>query len=133
MPVDADAVNRWFDQYLDVFAACARGDREIPSLLGYYGVPLILTTDDGVTALMTDDEAAAVMQSQIDGLRAMGYHHTVVLHSQVIVLNSTSALYRGTMSRRSADDSEIGCPAITYLVTVDDAGPRITVLAVQGQ
>jgi hypothetical protein len=133
MSVDADAVNRWFDQYLDVFAACARGDREISSLLGYYGVPLILTTDDGVTALMTDDEAAAVMQSQIDGLRAMGYHHTVVLHSQVIVLNSTSALYRGTMSRRNADESEIGCPAITYLVTDDVAGLRIAVLAVQGQ
>jgi hypothetical protein len=133
MSVDADAVNRWFDQYLGVFAACARGDREISSLLGYYGVPLVLTTDDGVTTLMTDDEAAAVMQSQIDGLRAMGYHHTVVLHSQVIVLNATSALYRGTMSRRNADDSEIGCPAITYLITDDVAGLRIAVVAVQGQ
>jgi hypothetical protein len=133
MSVDADAVNRWFNQYLDVFAACARGDSEISSLLGYYGIPLILTTDDGVTVLMTADEEAAVMQGQIDGLRAMGYHHTVVVHSQVMVLNSTSALYRGTMSRRNAGDSEIGCPAITYLVTDDDAGLRITVLAVQGQ
>ena len=103
------------------------------ALLAFYGVPLILTTDDGVTTLMTDDEAAAVMQSQIDGLRAMGYHHTVVLHSEVIVLNSTSALYRGTLSRRNADDSEIGCPAITCLVTDDVAGLRIALLAAQGQ
>jgi hypothetical protein len=133
MPVDADAVGRWFDEYLDTFAACARGDREMSALLGYYGVPLIVTSDDGVITLMTDDEAAAVMQSQVDGLRAMGYHHTVVLHSEVAVLNSTSALYRSTLSRRNADDAEIGCPAITYLVTEDVAGLRIALLAAQGQ
>jgi hypothetical protein len=133
MPVDADAVGRWFDEYLDTFAACARGDREMGALLAFYGVPLILTTDDGVTTLMTDDEAAAVMQSQIDGLRAMGYHHTVALHSEVTVLNSTSALYRSTLSCRSADDTEIGSPAITYLVTEDVASLRIAVLAAQGQ
>lgn len=133
MSVDADVVGRWFDEYFDAFAACTRGDREMGALLAFYGVPLILTTDDGVTTLMTDDEAAAVMQSQIDGLRAMGYHHTVVLHSEVIVLNSTSALYRGTLSRRNADDSEIGCPAITCLVTDDVAGLRIALLAAQGQ
>jgi hypothetical protein len=133
MPVDANAVGRWFDEYLDTFAACARGDREMSALLGYYGVPLIVTSDDGVITLMTDDEAAAVMQSQVDGLRAMGYHHTVVLHSEVAVLNSTSALYRSTLSRRNADDAEIGCPAITYLVTEDVAGLRIALLAAQGQ
>jgi hypothetical protein len=133
MPLHADAVSRWFDDYLDTFAACARGDREMSALLGYYSVPLIVTSDDGVIALMTDDEAAAVLQSQIDGLRAMGYHHTVVLHTEVTVLNSTSALYRGTLSRRNADDAEIGCPAITYLVTDDVAGLRIALLAAQGQ
>lgn len=133
MPVDADAVNRWFDEYLEVFAACTRGDQEMSALLGYYGVPLILTTDDGVTTLMTDDEAAAMMQGQSDGLRAMGYHHTVVLHAEVTVLNSTSAIYRSTLSGRTADNAEIGCPAITYLVTEDVAGLRIALLAVQGQ
>jgi hypothetical protein len=133
MPVDAGAVNRWFDDYLDTYAACARGDREMAALLAHYGVPLILTTDDGVTTLMTDDEAAAVMQSQVDGLRAMGYHHTELLHSEVSVLNSTSALFRGTMSRRNSDDAEIGRPSITYLVTEDVASLRIAVLAAQGQ
>jgi hypothetical protein len=133
MPVDAEAVGRWFDEYFDIFGACARGDRELSALLGYYGVPLILTTDDGVTTLMTDDEAAAVIQSLIDGLRAMGYHHTVVLHPEVTVLNSTSALYRCTLSRRNDGDAEIGCPAITYLVTDDVAGLRIVLLAAQGQ
>jgi len=62
MPVDSYVVNRWFDEYFDTFEACARGDRDMSELLSNYGVPLILTTDDGVTTLMTDDEAAAVIQ-----------------------------------------------------------------------
>jgi hypothetical protein len=133
MPVDSHAVNRWFDSYFATFSACARGDQDMSALLSHYGVPLILTTDDGVTTLMTDDEAAAVMQSLVDGLRANGYHHTEVLHSEVSVLNSTSAIYRGSMSRRDADGAEIGSPTITYLVTDDVAGLRIVVLASQGQ
>ena len=103
------------------------------ALLSLYGVPLILTSDDGVSTLMTDDEAAAVLQSLADGLRANGYHHTEVLHSEVSVLNSTSAIYRGSMSRRNVDGAEIGSPTITYLVTDDIAGLRIVLLATQGQ
>jgi hypothetical protein len=133
MPVDANAVNRWFDEYFETFSACARGDRDMSELLSHYGLPLILTTDDGVTTLMTDDEAAAVMQSLVDGLRANGFHHTVVLHSEVSVLNATSAIYRGSMSRRSADGGEISTLTITYLVTDDVAGLRVVVLATQGQ
>ena len=62
------------------------------ALLGCYGFSLIVSNDDGVILLMTDDEAAAVVQSLIDGLRTMGYHHTVVLHPEVTVLNLTLAL-----------------------------------------
>lgn len=133
MSVDADAVSRWFDEYLDTFAACARGDREMAALLGCFGVPMIVTSDDGVIALMTDDEAAAVLQSQVDGLRALGFDHSDVLHSEVTVLNSTSALYRGTLSRRNVDGGEIDCPTITYAVTEGPAGLRIALLAAQGQ
>jgi hypothetical protein len=133
MPVDAAAVDRWFDDYMDTYAACMRGDRELSALLGCYGVPMILTSDEGVILLMTDDEAAALMQSQADALRAQGYHHTVVLHSDVTVVNSASALYRASLSRRDADGAEVGCPTITYLVTEDAAGLRIAVLAAHGQ
>ena len=131
MPVDTDVVNRWFREYFDTFDACTRGDRDMSELLSHYGVPLILTSDDGVTTLMTDDEAAAVMQSLVDGLRANGYHHTDVLHSEVSLLNSVSALYRGTLSRRNGDGEEFDCPTVTFLVTDDVAGLRIAVLARQ--
>ena len=133
MPFDAEATDRWIGDYLHTFAACARGECDMTSLLGHFGVPMIITTDEGVVTLMTDDEAAAVMQSQVDGLRALGYHHTQVVHSKVSVLNATSALFRATLSRRNADGGEIDCPTITYLVTDDVAGPRIVVLASHGQ
>ena len=133
MSLDAATVNRWIDEYLEAFAACTRGDRDMSVLLGRYGVPLIITTDDGVITLMTDDEAAAVMQSLVDGLRANGYDHTDVLHSEVSVVNSTSALYRCTLSRRNRDGTEIGRPTITYLLTDDVAGLRIVLLATHGQ
>ena len=133
MSLDAATVNRWIDEYLEAFAACTRGDRDMSVLLSRYGVPLIITTDDGVITLMTDDEAAAVMQSLADGLRANGYDHTDVLHSEVSVLNSVSALYRGTLSRRNRDGGEIDCPTITYLLTDDVAGLRIVLLAPPGR
>jgi hypothetical protein len=133
MPLDAAAVSSWIGRYLGTFAACARGEGDMASLLGHFGVPMIVTSDEGVVTLMTDDEAAAVMQSQVDGLRALGFDHTDVLHSEVTVLNATSALYRGTMSRRNVDGGEIGCPTITYLVTDDVAGLRIVLLATQEQ
>jgi hypothetical protein len=133
MPLDAAAVNRWFAEYLGTFAACARGDRDMSDLLGHYGVPLIITSDDGVTTVMTDDEAAAVLQSLVDGLRANGYHHTEVLHPEVTVLNSLTALYRATMSRLDTGGGEIDRPTITYLITDDVAGPRIVLLASHSQ
>jgi hypothetical protein len=131
MPLGDDLVRHWFDTYLDTFSACVRGEVEMAELLSCYGVPLIITTDHGLTTLMTDDEAAAVMQSLVDGLRANGYHHSEVLQSEILVLNSFSALYRGTMSRRTADGAEIDCPTIAYIITADVGGPRIAVLASQ--
>jgi hypothetical protein len=45
--VDSSEVSRWFGEYLDTFASCGRGESDFASLLAYYGVPLLLTTDDG--------------------------------------------------------------------------------------
>ena len=129
MPLDADSVSRWIDGYLGTFAACVRGDGDMTSLLGHFGVPMIVTSDEGVVTLMTDGEAAAVMQSQVDGLRALGFDHSEVLNSEVIVLNAASALYRAALSRRNGDGGEIDCPTITYLMTDDVAGPRIVLVA----
>ncbi len=128
--MDISDVNEWFGEYLDAFAACGRGERETRSLLSYYGIPLLVTTDAGYFALTSDDQVVAVIQRQIDGMRADGYARTVVLGSEVTVVNATSALYLGTFSRQRGDDSEIGRLTATYLVTDGAAGRRISVLAI---
>jgi hypothetical protein len=128
--VDGSDVSRWFGEYLDAFAACGRGENDTGSLLGYYGVPLLLTTDDGFFALTSDDQVVAAMQQQVDGMRAAGYSRSEILGFEVTVLNSTSALYRGTFSRQGSDGGEISRLTATYLVTDGAAGRRISVLAV---
>ena len=124
-----DDVDRWFGQYLDVFASCGRGERDAASLLAYYGVPLLLATDDAFVALTSDDQVIAAAQRQIDGMHAADYHHSDALSSEVTVLNATSALYRGAFSRRRVDGSQISQLTVTYLVTDGSAGRRISALA----
>ncbi len=130
MAVDSSGVSRWFGEYLDAFAACGRGEQATASLLAYYGVPLLLTTDGGFVALTSDDQVVAAVQQQVDGMRATGYQRTEILGSEVTVVNSTSALYRGTFSRQGSDGGEISRLTATYLVTDGAAGRRISVLAV---
>jgi hypothetical protein len=128
--VDSDEVRRWFGEYLDVFAACGRGERDTASLLEYYAVPLLITTDDGFFGLTTDDQVVAAVQPQIDGMRAANFDHSDVVDSDITVLNATSALYRATFSRQRSDGGEIGRFTATYLVTDGAEGRRISVLAV---
>ena len=130
MAVDSSGVSRWFGEYLDAFAACGRGESDTGSLLAYYGVPLLLTTDEGVFALASGDHVVAAVQQQVDGMRAADYNGSEILDSEVTVLNSTSALYRGTFSRYRSDGGEISRLTATYLVTDGAAGRRISVLAV---
>lgn len=125
-------VSRWFGEYLDAFAACGRGERDTASLLAYYGVPLLVTTDDGFFALTTGDQVVAVVRQQVDGMRAAAYDRTETLDAEVTVLNSASALYRGTFSRQRSDGSEINRLTMTYLVTDGPAGRRISAFAVHG-
>jgi len=123
-------VSQWFEEYLDAFAACGRGESDTASLLAYYGVPLLLTTDDGFFPATSEDQVVAAVQQQVDGMRAADYGRSEVLSSEVTVLNSTAALYRGTFSRQRSDGSEINRLTVTYLVTDGPAGRRISVLAV---
>jgi hypothetical protein len=130
--MDAEEISDWFDAYLEVFAACGRGDRDTSSLLAYYGVPLVLTTDEGVLALTSDEQVVAGVQQQVDGMRASDYQHSEILSSDVTVLNASSALYRGEFSRRRRDGDEINRLAVTYLITGGPDERRISDLAVHG-
>jgi hypothetical protein len=126
--VDEHDARRWLGEYLNVFEACGRGEREAGSLLAYYGVPLLVATDDGFTALSSEEQVVAAAQQQIDGMRGAAYDHSDVLGSEVIVLNHTSALYRGEFSRHRADGDEISRLTVTYLLTDGSVGRRISAL-----
>jgi hypothetical protein len=128
--VDDNDVSQWFGEYLNAFAACGRGESDTASLLAYYGVPLLLTTDERFFALTSDDQVVAAVQQQVDGMRAAGYARSEILGSQITILNSTSALYRGTFSRQRSDGGEISRLTATYLVTDGPTGRRISALAV---
>ena len=128
--VDINGVRGWFSEYLDAYAASGRGERDPASLLAYYGVPLLLTTDAGFLALTTGDQVVAAVRQQVDGMRAADYDRSEVLDSAVTVLNSRSALYRAAFSRQRIDGGEISRLAATYLVTDGPVGRRISVLAV---
>jgi hypothetical protein len=112
--------------------ACGQGERETASLLGYYAVPWLVTTDDGFSALTSDEQVVATLQQQVDGMLAASYCHTEILDPQVTVLNAASALYRVTLSRCRSDGAEINRLTATYLITDGPAGRRISVLAVHG-
>jgi len=106
------------------------GESETAALLGYYGVPLLLTTSDGCFARTSEDQVVAALQPQIHGIRAAAYDRTEILDSEVTVLNSRSALYRGTCLRQGRHGGEVSRLSATYLVTDGAAGRRISVLAV---
>jgi hypothetical protein len=125
-------VTRWFGEYVDAFAACGRDQRDTRSLLRYYGVPLLLASDDGFAALASEDAVVAAIQHQLDGMRAAGYARTETLAAEVAVLNSTSALYQATFSRQRSDGREIARLTATYFITDGKPGRRISALAVHG-
>jgi hypothetical protein len=81
--VDSHDVSRWFDDYLSAFAVCGQGLRDTDSLLAYYGVPLLLTTDNGALALTSGDQVVAALQQQVDGMRAAAYDRSEILGSEV--------------------------------------------------
>ncbi len=128
--MDRDEVSRWFEDYLDTFAACGRGERKVRAMLDYYGVPLTLTMDSGVLFLGSEEDALGAMQQQVDRLLAAGYNRSEVLASEVAILNVTTALYRGDFSRLREDGTEIGRLTATYLITDAPSGLRISALAV---
>ena len=130
--MDDKDVERWFGEYLVAYAACGRGERETDSLLAYYGVPLLITTDGGSYSLVGAEQVVAGVQPQIEAMRQAGYHHSEALGTDVTVLNRTSALVRGTFSWQRADGIEFNRLTASYLVTDGAEGRRISVLAVHG-
>ena len=127
--MDEGDVREWFAQYLSAFAAAGRGESQPGGVVGYYGVPLLLTTDDVLVSLGTPDEVAAWLQTQVDGMLEARYDHTETHASDVTILNRNTAVHRLEFSRWRADGEQINQMTVTYLITRGSEGFRISALA----
>ncbi len=94
----------------------------------YYGVPLLLTTDDVIVSLGTVDEVAAWLQSQADATSAVGYNHTETLASDVAIFNRNTAVHHAGFSRQRADSTKINQMWVTYVITRESEGLHISTL-----
>jgi len=126
--MDGEALGRWIQDYVGVFAACARGQQDVQALLDYWGVPLLLATRAGFVPLATRDEVAATAQKQFDRLRSAGYDHTELISFDITSLEQKSAWCRGEFSWQRADGDEIARPTVTFLIGETPGGPRIAAL-----
>ena len=126
--VEESDVRDWFTEYLRAFAALGRGESRLADVVAYYGVPFLLTTDTGIISLGTMDEVAAWLQSQADVMSAAEYDHTETLTSDVATLNRNTAIHRAEFSRQRADGTEINQMTVTYIITRESEGFRISAL-----
>ena len=124
-------VRSWFEGYLGAIAALGRGEsHDLAGLMEYYGVPLLVTTDDAARLLTSADEVMGFAGQQVQGMRASGYDRTEASDAEFLPLNATSGLYRVELERQRADGSEIGRLGVTYLITDGPAGLRASALAI---
>jgi hypothetical protein len=130
-PSDLSEFGEWFERYLRAFAACCRGDSDdVRSLLEYYGVPLLLTTDDTAVSLTAEDAVVESVGQQVGRLRGADYDRTETIDSETTVLNATTALHRAHFSWLRADGSEIARMRLAYVITHGVGGRRISALVV---
>ncbi|SNS57696.1 hypothetical protein SAMN06893096_105152 [Geodermatophilus pulveris] len=129
--MDELEVERWFDSYLEEFAAVGRGDVEdVRRLLEYYGVPLLVGTDTGCPALEDESQVLAFARQQVGSLRSADYDRSDRLTAETTVLNGSCAVHEGRFSRLRADGSEIARITCTYLITKGPGGHRISAIVV---
>ena len=128
--MDASAVDRWFGEYLEDFAAVARGEQQVDVLLERYAVPLLITVDDSVVQMPSAQDVTRVVGAQLDKLRSESFATSVHVSGETTVLNAASAIRREVLSRRRLDSREVDRVEMTYLITDAGRGPRIAVMAV---
>ena len=119
----------WFDRYLEAFAACGRGESDdLESLLEYYDVPLLLSSDAAAVTLATAEQVLGFVRSQVETMRADRYDRSETLASEAVALNRTCALHTAEFSRHRRDGTEIGRFRATYLITTGESGRRLSAL-----
>jgi hypothetical protein len=129
--MDTAEAERWFADYLAHFVKLGRGDvTDVRRILDHYGVPMLVSTDEGTVFLADEEQVLGMFGRQLDGMRAEGYDRTEELISSTNVLNATCVVHQGRFARLRADGSEIARVELSYVITDGPAGPRISALLV---
>ena len=91
--MDEAAIRSWFDQYLAALAVCGRGESDdLDALLEYYGVPLLVATDDAAQALTTAGDVTGFARRQVQGMRAASYDHSETIRVTYLITNGPGGL-----------------------------------------
>jgi hypothetical protein len=129
--MDKAEIRAWFDQYLNVLAALGRGETDdLRAVLGYYGVPLLVATDDAVHALTAEDNVIGFAGQQVEAMRATRVHRIKTMAYEITALNANAVLYRGDFARQRSDGSEVARLRVTYLITNGEPGVRVSVAVI---
>lgn len=122
-------VRAWHGSYLDTFTRLAAGENtELESVLSFFGVPLVIVTDDRYLGLSTRDAVLGTAKALIDQLLRVNYAGSTVHRLDIRPLNARAALVEGEFSRYDRRGDELERFGAVYLVAKTDEGWRITSL-----
>ena len=122
-------VRAWYDRYLDAFTGLAAGERDdLDALLEYFGVPLVILTEDRYLALPTRGAVLGTAQALIDRLRRAHYASSTVHRLDVRPLNARVAFIDGAFSRHDRTGDELERFGTAYLAARTDEGWRFTTI-----
>jgi ketosteroid isomerase-like protein len=108
----------------------AFSELDLAGWLSHFHSDFLLMAPDGVAALGSEAEAAALVQPLMEGLRARGYARSEMDRATVRLLSPTIALAAVEWSRFGADGEEIGRLGATYAFFKGDAGWKIVMVTV---
>jgi hypothetical protein len=122
-------VRAWYDRYVATFTGLAAGERtDLDALLDYFGVPLVIITEDRYLTLPTQDAVLSSARALIDPLRQANYGGSTVHHLDIRPLNARAALIAGEFSRHDRTGAELERVGAAYLAAKTDDGWRFTTL-----
>ncbi|MEK2475796.1 hypothetical protein [Streptomyces noursei] len=129
-PVEESA-KQWFERYATTFIELAgSGATQAASLLGYFAVPLTMTTSAAHLTLTTTGQLTAALGQELIALREADYGSSQALDQVVRGLNDRSVLIEVTWARYNRSGSEFQRTRVLYLVARTADGWRITAASV---
>jgi hypothetical protein len=123
--IEAD-VRGWYDAYFTTFVKLAVGERsDVDSLLDFYGVPMVVITENGCRALSNREEVLSFAKSALDDLIRMNYAGTTIERLDIRPLDPYAAFVEGVFSRRDSQGKEFDQAGSAYLVARTNRGWRV--------